>query len=54
MEDGGEQRQHRFYQHARIPGAARTDFQVARITRLRMETRIRQDNHPTVKLGNQR
>ena len=54
VEDRSEHRQHRFYQHARVPGATRTDFQVAGIARLRMETRIRQDNHLTVKLGNQR
>src|SRR4030095_11605718 len=54
MADGSEHRQHRFYQHARVPGATRTDFHIDGIARLRMEHRIRQDNHLTVKLGNQR
>ena len=40
--------------HARVPGATRTDFQVAGIARLRMKTCIRQDHHLTVKLRNQR
>jgi hypothetical protein len=51
MADEGEPRHHRFYQPARVPGTTRPDDE---ITRLRMETRIRQDNHLTVKLGNQR
>jgi len=54
MADGGEPRQHRFDQHARVPGATRTDFHVAGIARLRMETCIRQDDHLAVKLGKQR
>src|SRR5262245_18747131 len=53
MEDRREHRQHRFHQHARVPGPTRTDFHVDGIARLRMETRIRQDNHLAVKLGTQ-
>ena len=54
MKDGGEHRQYRFYQHPRVPGPSRTDFHVHGIARLRMETRICQDNHLTVELSNQR
>ena len=53
MEDRGEHRQHGFHQHARIPGATRTDFHISRVPGLRMESRIGQDNHLAVKLGNQ-
>ena len=51
MADGGEHRQHRFHEHARVPGPTRTDCQVDGITRLRMETRISQDNHLALNLG---
>ena len=54
MEDRGEHRQHRFHQHPRVPGATRTDFHVGGIPGLGMESRIGQDNHLVVKLGNQR
>ena len=54
MKDGGEHRQHRFDQYARVPGAPRTDFHVAGIARLRMETCLRQDDHLTVTWDNQR
>ena len=53
-EDRGEHRQHRFHQHPRVPGATRADFHVGGIPGLHMETRIGQDDHRVVKLGNQR
>jgi hypothetical protein len=53
MENCREPRQHRFHQHPCVPGATRTDFHVGRIAALGMESRISQDNHPAVKLGNQ-
>ena len=54
MEHCREPRQHRFHQHPCVPGATRTDLHGGRIAALGMESRIRQDNHPAVKLGNQR
>ena len=53
MEHRGEHRQHRVDQHPRIPGATRTDLHIGGIAGLGMETGIRQDNHPVVKLGHQ-
>src|SRR5262245_23648377 len=53
MEDGREHRQHRFYQHPRVPGATRTDFHINGIPALGMETHIGQDNHLRIKLRNQ-
>ena len=41
MEHRREHRQHRFHQHPRVPGAARTDFHVGGIASLGMEARIR-------------
>ena len=53
MEDGREHRQHRFYQHPRVPGATRTDFHINGIPALGMETHIGQDNHLRIKLRDQ-
>src|SRR5205823_8257793 len=53
MEDRGEHRQHGFHQHARVPGAPRTDFHIGRVPGLRMEPRIGQDDHLAIKPGNE-
>src|SRR5438105_7443926 len=53
MENRGEHREHRFYQHPGIPGPTRTDLHIGGIAGRGMETGICQDNHLAVKLGNQ-
>ena len=53
MEDRGKHRQHRFHQHARVPGTPWTDFHVGWVPGLGMEPRIGQDDHLAIKLGNE-
>jgi hypothetical protein len=53
MADDGQHRQHRLHQHAVLPRAALTQFEVAWITLGSMETGITQDNHALLKLPNQ-
>ena len=45
MTDGREHRQHRFDQHARIPGAALADLHIGWIQGVAMEAGIDQDHH---------
>ncbi len=52
--DGGQHREHRFNQHARVPCAAFADFHVGRIARSTVKPGIGQDHHLVGKLGNQR
>src|SRR5712692_1520541 len=51
--DQGQHREDRLNQHAVIPRAALTQFEVGRIPRGGMEGRITEDNHALVKLPNQ-
>ena len=51
--DGGQHREHRFNQHASIPCPTLADLHVGGIPGLRIETRIGQDAHGVVTLGNQ-
>ena len=53
MADERQHREHRLHQHAVLPRAALTQFQVAWIALGRMEAGITQDNHALLKLLNQ-
>ena len=49
----GQHREHRFHQHAVLPLAARTQFEIARVALRGMEASITQDNHLFFELSNQ-
>src|SRR5713226_7735049 len=53
MADHGQHGEHRLHQHAVLPRAALTQFEVAGIPLRGMESRITQDNHALFKLPNQ-
>jgi len=53
MADERQHRQHRFHQHAVLPLAARTHFEIARIALRGMEAGVAQDNHPPINLLNE-
>src|SRR4029450_11250146 len=49
----GQHGEHRLYEHAVLPLAALTEFEIARITLRRMKGGITQDNHALLKLSNE-
>src|SRR5215475_1955406 len=51
--DECQHRQDRLHQHAILPRAPLTEFQIGGIALRRMEGGITQDNHPPIKLLNQ-
>src|SRR6266446_3894764 len=51
--DERQHREHRPHQHAVLPLAARSHFEIGGIARGGMETGITQDNHPPVDLANE-
>ena len=53
MADERQHRQHRLHQHAVLPLATLTQFQIARIALGSMEAGITQDNHALLKRPNQ-
>src|SRR5262249_12851537 len=53
MTDECQHRQHRFHEHAVLPLATLTQFEVGRIARRRMEAGVTQDNHALFKLPNE-
>src|SRR5229473_3654790 len=53
MADERQHREHRLHQHAVLPRAALTQFEVGGITLRRMETGVTQDNHAPVDLANE-
>ena len=53
MEDSGQQREDRLYQHPSIPGPALTHLHVHWISGLRVKTRVCQDHHRLAKRGDQ-
>src|SRR5438094_2457965 len=53
MADERQHREHRLHQHAALPLAALTHFEIARIALRGMEAGIAQDNHPPINLLNQ-
>src|SRR6266487_3518040 len=53
MTDERQHREHRLHQHAVLPRAPLTQFEIARIAFRGMETGITQDNHALLKLPNQ-
>jgi hypothetical protein len=53
MADGRQHREHGLHQHAVLPRAPRTQFEIARIALRGMEAGVTQDNHLFFKLSNQ-
>src|SRR6266567_1372949 len=53
MADERQHREHRLHQHAVLPRAALTQFEIARIALRGMETGVTQDNHLVFALLNQ-
>ena len=53
MADERQHREHRLHQHAVLPLAARTEFEIGGIALRGMEARVAQDNHALFKLSNQ-
>src|SRR6266853_338623 len=53
MADERQHREHRLHQHAVLPLAARTHFEIGGIALGGMEAGITQDNHPPVDLANE-
>src|SRR2546427_3297068 len=53
MADERQQREHRLHQHAVLPLAARTEFEIARIALRGMEAGVAQDDHTLFKLPNE-
>src|SRR6516164_10723903 len=53
MADERQHREHRLHQHAVLPLAALTHFEIARIPLRSMEAGVAQDNHPSIHLLNQ-
>ena len=53
MTDERQHREHRLHQHAVLPLAALTQFEIARIALRRMEAGVAQDNHPPINLLHQ-
>ena len=51
--DERQHREHRFHQHAVLPLAARTHFEMARIALRGMEAGVAQDDHTLFKLPNE-
>src|SRR5262244_2704402 len=49
----GQHREHGLHQHAVLPGAALTEFEVARIALRRMEGSVAQDDHLLFELLNE-
>lgn len=48
----GQHRQDRFDQHARVPGVARTPFQIARVPVFGMKSGVTQHNHDLLNRSN--
>jgi hypothetical protein len=53
MADERQHREHRLHQHAVLPRAARTHFEISGIALGGMEAGITQDNHPFFELPNE-
>src|SRR2546421_1653849 len=53
MADERQHREHRLHQHAVLPLAALTEFEIARIALRGMEAGVAQDNHPPINLLNE-
>src|SRR6266571_3862899 len=53
MADHGQHGEHRLHQHAVLPRAALTQFEVGGIALGGMETGVAQDNHAPIDLSNQ-
>src|SRR5215470_8972001 len=53
MADERQHREHRFHQHAALPLAALTHFEIARIALRGMEAGVAQDDHAPINLLNQ-
>src|SRR5262245_3850577 len=53
MADERQHREHRLHQHAVLPLAALTEFEVGRIALRGMEAGVTQDNHPSVNVLNE-